>query len=116
MLPGRAWVWKMGIKLVDLPNGEDVICFKGKDAEGKQINKYVCALSDSQEAVHLAFIDLTKGQPSVSHVVLKKYGREDKPEFFSHLREASKKRFSDFDQVEEEEREFLDSLLSKSSP
>lgn len=98
----------MAIKLVDLPNGKDVICFRGIDAEGKDIKKYLCALSDSQEAVHLAFVDLTEGRPSVSHIILEKYGHEDRPEYLEHLSEASKKRFSNFDKIEEAEKEFLE--------
>jgi hypothetical protein len=101
----------MAVKLIDLPNGRDVTCFKGKDAEGKSIKKYVCAMSPRQDAVELAFIDLTQGKPSISHIVYKKYGPEQRPEFTKHLSEEGHKRFRDISSVENEELQMLEEAI-----
>jgi hypothetical protein len=93
----------MTIKTVELPNDRDAICFKGKDADGKTINKYVCAMSPTQDAVELAFIDLTKGEPSITHIVYKKYGHETADKFRRHVREVGRQRYKDIGRYEAEE-------------
>ena len=92
----------------------DVVCFKGIDADNKNVKRYVCAMSISADAVHLAFIDEVQGRPSISHVVLKRYGKENRGEFRARLEQEGHKRFKDFDKYEDMEKEYLESLIPKS--
>lgn len=103
----------MTLKIIDLPNGNDAVCFKGVDADNKDITHYVCAVSLSADAVHLAFIDEVQGRPSISHVVVRKDGHETKEKYLSALRKAGSERFKDFDRYKEMEDEFLEQLYSR---
>ena len=95
----------------DTVDGNHLICFKGKDAEGIYEKKLICSISPLEEADKMAFIDEVKKKPAISDMAERMERNGNRKDFRYYLSVAGKKRFRNFDKVRQRELNFIDGSL-----
>jgi hypothetical protein len=100
----------------DTVDGNHLICFKGKDAEGIYEKKLICSISPIEEADKMAFIDEVKKRLAISDMAERMERNGARKDFRYYLSIAGKKRFRNFDKVRQDELNFIDDSLGPAYP